>query len=150
MRHGQLVMLKLTLPEKDDLYAEFVSHPKVVKVVALSGGYTRDECNRRLRRNHGVVASVSRALVEGAVGPANRCRLQRHAGCVESEHLRCVQHVRMRATDLPTGGVACARLPGTGWRQGLRSGEHRHTVRASAKTLADGSAWALPTAASFT
>ena len=62
---GQLVMLKLTLPEKDDLYAEFVSHPKVVRVVALSGGYTREEGNKRLRRNHGVVASFSRALVEG-------------------------------------------------------------------------------------
>src|SRR5213594_5089723 len=62
---GQLVMLKLTLPEKDDLYAEFVRHPKVVRVVALSGGYTREEGNRRLRRNHGIVASFSRALVEG-------------------------------------------------------------------------------------
>jgi fructose-bisphosphate aldolase, class I len=62
---GQLVMLKLTLPEKDDLYTEFVRHPKVVRVVALSGGYTREEGNRRLRRNHGVVASFSRALVEG-------------------------------------------------------------------------------------
>jgi fructose-bisphosphate aldolase, class I len=61
----QLVMLKLTLPEKDDLYAELVKHPKVVRVVALSGGYSRDEGNRRLRRNHGVVASFSRALVEG-------------------------------------------------------------------------------------
>ena len=62
---GQLVMLKLTLPEKDDLYAEFVKNPKVVRVVALSGGYTREEGNERLRRNHGVVASFSRALVEG-------------------------------------------------------------------------------------
>jgi|SRR2546430_2778727 len=61
----QLVMLKLTLPEKDDLYADFVGHPNVVRVVALSGGYSRDEGNRRLRRNHGVVASFSRALVEG-------------------------------------------------------------------------------------
>jgi fructose-bisphosphate aldolase class I len=60
-----LVMLKLTLPEKDDHYAELVRHPKVVRVVALSGGYTREEGNRRLRRNHGVVASFSRALVEG-------------------------------------------------------------------------------------
>ncbi len=60
-----LVMLKLTLPEQDDLYADCVRHPKVVRVVALSGGYTRDECNTRLRRNHGVVASFSRALVEG-------------------------------------------------------------------------------------
>src|ERR1700740_2662495 len=52
---GQLVMLKLTLPEKDDLYAEFVKHPRVVRVVALSGGYTREEGNARLRRNHGGV-----------------------------------------------------------------------------------------------
>jgi fructose-bisphosphate aldolase class I len=62
---GQLVMLKLTLPDKDDLYAELVKHPKVVRVVALSGGYTQAEGNGRLRRNHGVVASFSRALVEG-------------------------------------------------------------------------------------
>jgi fructose-bisphosphate aldolase class I len=65
LRADQLVMLKLTLPERDDLYADFVAHPRVVRVVALSGGYTRDEGNRRLRRNHGVVASFSRALVEG-------------------------------------------------------------------------------------
>jgi fructose-bisphosphate aldolase class I len=62
---GQLVMLKLTLPEQDDFYAECVSHPKVVRVLALSGGYTQKEANTRLRRNHGVVASFSRALVEG-------------------------------------------------------------------------------------
>jgi fructose-bisphosphate aldolase class I len=62
---GQQVMLKLTLPEQDDLYADCVRHPKVLKVLALSGGYTREEANNRLRRNHGVVASFSRALVEG-------------------------------------------------------------------------------------
>jgi len=62
---GQQVMLKLTLPEQDDLYAECVSHPSVVRVLALSGGYTREEANSRLRRNHGIVASFSRALVEG-------------------------------------------------------------------------------------
>jgi fructose-bisphosphate aldolase class I len=61
----QLVMLKLTLPEHDDYYAACVSHANVVRVVALSGGYTRAEANNRLRRNHGVVASFSRALVEG-------------------------------------------------------------------------------------
>ena len=61
----QLVMLKLTLPEQDDLYAECVGHPKVVRVLALSGGYSREECNNRLRRNHGIVASFSRALVQG-------------------------------------------------------------------------------------
>jgi fructose-bisphosphate aldolase, class I len=62
---GQLVMLKLTLPEQAGLYADYVSHPKVVRVLALSGGYTRQEANDRLRQNHGVVASFSRALVEG-------------------------------------------------------------------------------------
>jgi fructose-bisphosphate aldolase class I len=61
----QLVMLKLTLPEQDDFYTELVKHPKVLKVVALSGGYSLEEGNDRLRRNHGVVASFSRALVEG-------------------------------------------------------------------------------------
>jgi len=62
---GQMVMLKLTLPEKDNFYADFVKHPKVLRVVALSGGYSRDEANKRLRRNHGVIASFSRALAEG-------------------------------------------------------------------------------------
>ncbi|MGO8766452.1 MAG: fructose bisphosphate aldolase [Limisphaerales bacterium] len=62
---GQLVMLKITPPEQDDLYLELVRHPGVLKVVALSGGYSREEGNSRVRRNHGVVASFSRALVEG-------------------------------------------------------------------------------------
>ena len=62
---GQLVMLKLTLPEQDNFYADFVKHPKVLRVVALSGGYSREEANNRLRRNHGIVASFSRALAEG-------------------------------------------------------------------------------------
>jgi fructose-bisphosphate aldolase, class I len=62
---GQMVMLKLTLPEQDDFYADFVSRPNIVRVVALSGGYTREEANDRLRRNQGIVASFSRALVEG-------------------------------------------------------------------------------------
>jgi len=59
------VVLKLTLPDEDDFYAGLVEHPKVLRVVALSGGYTRDEANARLARNHGVVASFSRALTEG-------------------------------------------------------------------------------------
>src|SRR5467141_928077 len=62
---GQFVMLKLTLPEQDDFYAEFVKHPSVLRVVALSGGYSREEANNRLRRNHGIIASFSRALTEG-------------------------------------------------------------------------------------
>ena len=61
----QTVMLKLTLPEQDNFYADCVKHPRVLKVVALSGGYTRDEANRKLARNNGVVASFSRALAEG-------------------------------------------------------------------------------------
>ena len=61
----ELVMLKLTLPEKDNLYADFIAHPNVVRVVALSGGYSRDEANARLTRNKGMVASFSRALSEG-------------------------------------------------------------------------------------
>ena len=62
---GQFVMLKLTLPEQDDFYADLVKHSKVVRVVALSGGYSQEEANNRLRKQHSVVASFSRALVEG-------------------------------------------------------------------------------------
>ena len=62
---GQQVMLKVTLPEQDDFYADCVRHPKVVRVVALSGGYTQKEANAELCKNHGVVASFSRALLEG-------------------------------------------------------------------------------------
>ena len=61
---GQRVMLKLTLPEVDDLYADFTQLPGVLKVVALSGGYPRDEANQKLARQHGMVASFSRALTE--------------------------------------------------------------------------------------
>ena len=61
----ELVMLKLTLPEKDNLYADCIAHPNVARVVALSGGYARDEANDRLSRNNGMVASFSRALSEG-------------------------------------------------------------------------------------
>jgi fructose-bisphosphate aldolase class I len=62
---GTEVMLKLTLPDEDGFYADLVAHPKVLKVVALSGGYTRDDANALLARNHGVIASFSRALTEG-------------------------------------------------------------------------------------
>ena len=61
----QRVMLKLTLPEEDGFYQELVDHTQVVRVVALSGGYTREEANARLSRNKGVIASFSRALTEG-------------------------------------------------------------------------------------
>jgi len=62
---GQQVMLKLTLPETDDLYRDLVDDPRVMRVLALSGGYTRAEACQRLSRNHGVIASFSRALTEG-------------------------------------------------------------------------------------
>lgn len=62
---NQNVMLKLTLPERADFYAEVAAHPRVVRVVALSGGYTRDDANTKLASNHGVIASFSRALTEG-------------------------------------------------------------------------------------
>jgi fructose-bisphosphate aldolase class I len=61
----QQVMLKLTIPSAADFYADLVKHPKVLRVVALSGGYSREEANRLLARNHGVIASFSRALTEG-------------------------------------------------------------------------------------
>ena len=61
----QIVMLKLTLPETAGFYQELVDHPKVLKVVALSGGYSRDDANAKLAENHGIIASFSRALSEG-------------------------------------------------------------------------------------
>ena len=61
----QPVMLKLTIPDVDDFYAELVRHPRVVRLVALSGGYSREDANAKLSRNHGMIASFSRALAEG-------------------------------------------------------------------------------------
>jgi fructose-bisphosphate aldolase class I len=58
-------MLKLTLPEQDDFYSDLVRHSGVVRVVALSGGYSQEDADDLLRRDHGIVASFSRALVEG-------------------------------------------------------------------------------------
>ena len=65
LRDDQPVMLKLSIPTVDDFYAELIAHPRVLRVVALSGGYPRDEANERLSRNHGMIASFSRALTEG-------------------------------------------------------------------------------------
>jgi fructose-bisphosphate aldolase class I len=65
LAESQFVMLKLTLPEQDDLYSDLIRHPRVVRVVALSGGYSQAEADGRLRRDHGMVASFSRALLEG-------------------------------------------------------------------------------------
>ena len=65
LRDDQKLMFKLSLPDVDDLYEQLVGHPNVVRVVALSGGYSRMEANELLARQHGVVASFSRALTEG-------------------------------------------------------------------------------------
>jgi len=65
LAEGEEVMLKLTLPDTDNFYAGFVAHPRAVRVVALSGGYSREESDARLSRNNGVIASFSRALTEG-------------------------------------------------------------------------------------
>jgi fructose-bisphosphate aldolase class I len=59
------IMFKLTIPDTDDFYLPLIDHPAVLRVVALSGGYHRDEANARLARNHGLIASFSRALTEG-------------------------------------------------------------------------------------
>jgi fructose-bisphosphate aldolase, class I len=65
LQSAHSVMLKLSLPDVDDFYSDLVSHPKVLRVVALSGGYGRSEADARLAANHGVIASFSRALTEG-------------------------------------------------------------------------------------
>ncbi|WP_405234934.1 fructose bisphosphate aldolase [Lentisalinibacter orientalis] len=65
LEDGRLVMLKLTLPEVDNLYSDCIDHPNVLKVVALSGGYSREEADERLKKQHRMVASFSRALTEG-------------------------------------------------------------------------------------
>lgn len=65
LNENEKVMLKLTLPETDNFYQNFTSHPRVLRVVALSGGYPREEANGRLSRNNGVIASFNRALTEG-------------------------------------------------------------------------------------
>ena len=65
LKKDELVMFKLTLPETPDFYKPCQEHPNMVRVVALSGGYSREEANRRLAQNHGMIASFSRALSEG-------------------------------------------------------------------------------------
>jgi fructose-bisphosphate aldolase class I len=100
----QLVMLKITLPEQDDFYADCVSHPNVVKVVALSGGYTREESLIRLRRNHGIVASFSRALLAGL--SAQQTDAEFNALLDASIESIFEASTRKQATDRPTAKVA--------------------------------------------
>ena len=93
----EFVMLKLTIPDEANLYRDAIEHPNVVRVVALSGGYSRDEANERLRHQHGMIASFSRALSEGL--SANQSdEVQRHARRVDPGHLRGVQNVNDRST----------------------------------------------------
>jgi fructose-bisphosphate aldolase, class I len=107
----QRVLLKLTLPDQDDLYADCVRHSKVVRVLALSGGYSRDEANTRLQRNHGVVASFSRALVEGLTAQQSSAEFNALLdGAVQSIfHASTVKEApRKRATAEPKGMKAAA------------------------------------------
>jgi fructose-bisphosphate aldolase class I len=81
----QPVMLKLTLPDTANFYAELVRHPSVLRVVALSGGYSRDEANRRLGENHGVIASFSRALSEGLLAQQSEAEFDALLGATIQE-----------------------------------------------------------------
>ena len=101
----QHVMLKLTLPDEDDFYTDFVDHPKVLRVVALSGGYSREEADARLARNHGVIASFSRALTEGLTAQQTRRGVRRRAGQGDRRHLRRVEHLIPLSLALREGTV---------------------------------------------
>ncbi|MEM7710938.1 MAG: fructose bisphosphate aldolase [Pseudomonadota bacterium] len=88
---GQEIMLKLTLPSEDDFYAPLVDHPKVMRVVALSGGYSREEANEKLSRNRGVIASFSRALAEGLSDGQSDAEFERTIGeSIDSIHAASV------------------------------------------------------------
>jgi len=65
LSNEQQVMLKLTLPDNDNFYVECINHKNIIKVVALSGGYTREQANNKVKGNHEMIASFSRALTEG-------------------------------------------------------------------------------------
>ncbi len=93
LKPDQKVMLKLTIPDKDNLYADLIKHKNVLRVVALSGGYSRDDANKRLARNNGMTASFSRALAEGLTAQQSDKRVQRHARQVDREHLPGVDHL---------------------------------------------------------
>ena len=82
---AQPVMLKLTLPDTANFYAELVRQPSVLRVVALSGGYSRDEANRRLGENHGVIASFSRALSEGLLAQQSEAEFDALLGATIQE-----------------------------------------------------------------
>lgn len=88
---GQQVMLKLTLPTRANLYKTLVDHPKVMKVVALSGGYTREDANAKLAQNTGMIASFSRALTEGLTAQQSDAAFNsKIAGAIDSIHAASV------------------------------------------------------------
>ena len=74
---NQKIMLKLTIPSVDEFYSELVKHPNVLRVVALSGGYSREDANAKLAKNHGVIASFSRALTEGLTAQQSKAEFDK-------------------------------------------------------------------------
>ena len=103
------VMLKLTIPTVPDLYAGLIAHPKVERVVALSGGYTRDDACKKLAANHEMIASFSRALVDGADQTHERRRFQCDAWRCHRRDLQGVDHQGLRSVQAPLT-AACASL----------------------------------------
>ena len=85
------VMLKLSLPTDDGFYADLIDHPKVIRVVALSGGYPRDEANAILARNPGMIASFSRALTEGLTAQQTDDEFDTDLDTLHRQHLRGLQ-----------------------------------------------------------
>ncbi len=102
---GKQIMLKLTLPTKANLYKPLVDDPRVMRVVALSGGYSRDEANALLAQNTGVIASFSRALTEGLSAGPERRGIRRQAGA-----RRSTASSRPRGPAEPSGNAAFTAL----------------------------------------
>jgi hypothetical protein len=98
-------MLKLTLPNVAGFFDELVQHPRVVRVVALSGGYSREEANKHLASNKGVIASFSRALTEGLIGQAVRYRIRWLAELSNSRNLRRFQYLNQPLLATASKGV---------------------------------------------
>ncbi len=92
----QTVMLKLSIPTVDDFYAPLIEHPRVLRVVALSGGYPRDEANERLSRQHGMIASFSPRAHRGPQRRPERRRVQQHLGVDHRRRLRRLDHLITR------------------------------------------------------
>ena len=105
---GRQVMFKLTLPDVPDLYLPLVDHPRVARVVALSGGYTREDACKRLAANHGIIASFSRALVRGSAGFDERRRIRSRLGALDRRNLQRLNRKGVTPTALPVLGPAGA------------------------------------------